>query len=126
MNKVILTGRITTKPELKKTQKGTAYTSASIAVQRDLKNAAGEYETDFINFTAWDKQAEYLCNYVNKGNRLDLVGRWQTRKYEDKDGKERVANEVVVESVSAYIEHPKGDVPVSEENLTINKEDLPF
>lgn len=126
MNKVILTGRITAKPELKKTQKGTAYTSASIAVQRDLKNAAGEYEVDFINFTAWDKQAEYLCNYVNKGNRLDLVGRWQTRKYEDKDGKERVANEVVVESVLAYIEHPKGDVSVSEENLMINKEDLPF
>ena len=125
MNKVILTGRITAKPELKKTQKGTAYTSSSIAVQRDLKNAAGEYEVDFINFTAWDKQAEYLCKYADKGYKLELVGRWQTRNYEDKDGNKRVANEVVVEQASAFNPHPKGDVP-ADASSNIAEEEIPF
>ena len=97
MNSVCLSGNLCKDVELKKTASKKAVVSNTIAVNRDFKNEDGEYDTDFINIVVWEKTAEYLSKYAKKGDRIELVGKWQVRKYQTSDGENRVANECVVE-----------------------------
>lgn len=108
LNKVIITGRLTANPELKTTQSGTNVTQFSLAVQRNFKNGNGEYNTDFINVTAWRKQAEFVSNYFGKGQLITVVGSLQSRSYEDKEGNKRSIFEVVAEEV-LFAESRKSD-----------------
>lgn len=97
MNRVCLSGNLCKDIELKKTSSKKAVVSNTIAVSRDFKNDDGAYETDFINIVVWEKTAEYLSKYAKKGDRIELVGKWQVRKYQSSDGKYKVVNECVVE-----------------------------
>ena len=67
LNKVLLTGRLTAAPELKTTASGINVTTFSLAVQRNYKNGAGEYDTDFINCVAWRNQADFITRFFDKG-----------------------------------------------------------
>lgn len=96
MNTVILMGRLTADPELKRTANDTAVTSFSIAVDRPM---AKEKTADFINISAWRKTAEFITKYFRKGSMIAIQGSLQTRRYEDKDGNKRTAYEVVANSV---------------------------
>ena len=87
MNRVCLIGRLTKDTELRATPNGTYTTSNTIAVNRNFKNANGEYDADFINIVAWRNTAEFLCKYAKKGSLVGCEGRIQTRTYEDTDGK---------------------------------------
>ena len=98
MNKVVLVGRLTAKPELRYTASNTAYTRFSIAVNRNFTNQSGEREADFINIIVWRKQAENIKNYVKKGSQVAIDGRIQTRNYEQ-DGVKRYVTEVVADNV---------------------------
>ena len=100
LNKILLTGRMTARPELKTTTNGTNVTQFSLAVQRNFKNGNGEYGTDFINCVAWRNQAEFLQRFVRKGNQLAVEGRIQTNSYTDANGNNRQAFDILVESVS--------------------------
>ena len=102
MNKVILSGNIVKDIEVRRTQSGEAVVSNTVAVRREYKNVNNEYDTDFINFVAWRSQAEYLEKYAVKGDRVELVGRWQVRKYTDSNNATRTVDEVVVESITAF------------------------
>jgi single-strand DNA-binding protein len=102
MNKVILSGNLCQDIELKQSAAKKSVVTNCIAVQREYKNANGEYESDFINIVVWDKQAEYLSKYASKGDRVELCGRWTVRKYTANDGTNRVVNECVVESIKAF------------------------
>ena len=102
MNKVILSGNLCHEIELKQTQSGKSVVTNCVAVQREYKNDKGEYESDFINLVIWGAQADYLSRYANKGDRVELVGRWQIRKYTANDGTTRTVNECVVESIKAF------------------------
>lgn len=102
MNKVILTGNLVRDPELKQTPSGTNVVENTIAVNRDRKDANGEYQTDFIPFVAWSNQAEYLARNGRKGDRAEIVGRWQQREYTDRDGNRRRVDEVQVENLSVF------------------------
>lgn len=97
-NLVVLTGRLTADPELKTTQSGVSVTSFSIAVQRKYKSGE-EAETDFINIQAWRSSAEFICKYFKKGNMIGIEGCIQTRRYQDRDGNNRTAFEVVANNV---------------------------
>ncbi len=99
MNRVMLVGRITAKPELRYTSSNLAYTRFSLAVNRTYNNAQGEKQTDFINIVVWRKQAENVCNYLNKGSLVSIEGRLQTGNYVDKDGNKRYTTEVLADSV---------------------------
>ena len=99
MNKVILTGRLTQSPELKRTNSGTSVVQFSVAVRRSFKNASGEYDTDVINCVAWKQTAEMIVKYFAKGDGITISGSIQTRKYTAKDGSERKAVEVIADSV---------------------------
>ena len=99
MNRVMLVGRLTTKPELRYTGSNLPYSRFSIAVNRTFNNAQGQREADFINIVVWRKQAENVCNFLNKGSLVSVEGRLQTGSYDDKDGNKRYTMEVVADSV---------------------------
>lgn len=129
-NKVMLGGRLTTDPELKKTQQGTSVTSFSLAVNRK----ANKDVTDFINLVAWRNTAEFICNFFKKGSSIMVEGELQARTYEDKQGNKRQVYEVIVSD--AYFVDSKSDnegfvPPTSQiepnfEELNNEDEDLPF
>ena len=99
MNRVMLIGRITTKPELRYTGSNIPYTRFSVAVNRTFSNNQGQKETDFINVVIWRKQAENVCNFLDKGSLVAVEGRLQTGNYDDKDGNKRYTMDVVGDNV---------------------------
>ena len=99
LNKIILMGRLTRDPELRRTGTGTAVTSFSLAVDRDFKSQSGEKETDFIDLVAWRSTAEFVSKYFTKGRMAVVEGRLQIRDWTDKDGGKRRSAEVVADNV---------------------------
>ena len=99
MNRVVLIGRLTAKPELRYTGSNLPFTRFSIAVNRNFTNAQGQREADFINIVVWRKQAENVCNFLNKGSLVAIEGRIQTGSYDGQDGNRRYTFEVVADSV---------------------------
>ena len=97
LNIVALQGRLSADPEQRTTQNGTAVTSFSLAVQRNVKGGDGEYGTDWIDCVAWKGTAEFICKYFQKGQLMAVNGSLQTRSYE-KDGVKRKTTQVVVQS----------------------------
>lgn len=98
MNRVLLVGRLTAKPELRYTNSNLPYTRFSVAVD-GIRSANGERRTDFINTVAWRKQAENICQYLDKGSLVSVEGRLQTSNYTDKDGNKRYSMDVQVDNV---------------------------
>ena len=97
-NKAILGGRLTSDPEVKTTQSGTPVCSFSIAVNR--KGAKdGQQQSDFIACVAWKERAELIGKYFRKGSSICIVGELQTRKWQDNNGNNRSATEVIVNEV---------------------------
>lgn len=99
LNKVIIMGRLTRDPELRRTQGGTAVTSFTMAVDRDFKSQSGEKETDFIDVVAWRNTGEFAAKYLTKGRMAAVEGRIQARDWQDKDGNRRKTVEVVADNV---------------------------
>jgi len=96
MNKIILVGRMAKDIELRQTSTGKAVGNFSIAVDRRFKRD-GEPTADFFNVVAWNKPAELIDAYLNKGDRIALTGRLQTRSYDANDGTRKYFTEVVLE-----------------------------
>ena len=99
LNRIILMGRLTRDPELRRTGSGTAVTSFSLAVDRDFKSQSGEKETDFIDIVAWRNTAEFVSKFFTKGRMAVVEGRLQLRDWTDKDGNKRRNAEVVVDNI---------------------------
>lgn len=99
MNRVVLIGRLTAKPELRYTGSNVPFARFSLAVNRTFTSANGERETDFINIVIWRKQAENVCNYLDKGSLVSVEGRIQTGSYDAQDGTKRYTTDVVADSV---------------------------
>ncbi|MDD3341373.1 MAG: single-stranded DNA-binding protein [Bacilli bacterium] len=99
MNRAMLIGRLTAKPELRYTSSNLPFARFSIAINRTFAGRDGQRETDFINIVVWRKQAENVCNFLDKGSLVGVEGRIQTGSYDDKDGNKRYTVEVVADSV---------------------------
>ena len=99
LNRIVLMGRLTRDPELRRTGSGTAVTSVTLAVDRDFKEQDGTKKADFINVVAWKGTAEMLAKYFTKGRMAVVEGRLQLRDWTDKDGNKRRTAEVVANSV---------------------------
>lgn len=138
-NLVVLTGRLTADPELKTTPNGVSVTSFSIAVSRRYR-AGEETQADFINIVAWRQTAEFITKYFKKGTMIGIEGSIQTRRYVDKDGKNRTVFEVVANNAQ-FVESKRdggvtgdtADAPASYSNTGANDfaeisgdDDLPF
>ena len=99
LNKIVLMGRLTRDPELRRTQSGTAVASFTLAVDRDYKPQDGERETDFIDIVAWRGTGEFVSKYFTKGRMAVVEGRLQVRDWKDKDGAKRRSTEVIADNV---------------------------
>jgi single-strand DNA-binding protein len=102
-NLVVLTGRLTADPELKTTPNGVSVCSFDIAVDSGYGD---NKKTNFIKIVAWRGSAEFVAKHFKKGNMIGIEGSIQTRKYQDKNGNNRVAFEVVVNDVQ-FVESKK-------------------
>ena len=85
LNRIVLMGRLTRDPELRRTQSGTAVVSFSIACDRDYAAQGAERETDFIDIVAWRGTAEFVEKYFSKGRMIVVGGRLQIRNWQDKE-----------------------------------------
>ena len=137
MNKVILMGRLTKDPEVRYTQNtNTLVASFSLAVNRRFAKQGEERQADFINVVAWSKTGEFCSKYFKKGQQVGIIGRIQTRNWEDENKQKHYITEVVAEE--AYFADSKreqgesfantfGDsVSEASEFAVSSDDDLPF
>ena len=97
LNNVVLVGRMTRDAELRYTPSNVAVATFTLAVNRTFKNENGEREADFINCVMWRQQAENLANWAKKGALIGIIGRIQTRSYDNQQGQRVYVTEVVAE-----------------------------
>ena len=128
MNKTILLGRLTKDPEVRYTQNtNTMVTSFTLAVNRRFVKQGEDRKADFINCITWNKTAEFVIKYFKKGQQVGVIGRIQTRNYDDEQGIKHYVTEVIAEEV-----YFAGDKKVETQNNTIDDfeitdiSDLPF
>jgi len=99
INRVILVGRLTKDPALRKTANGTSVATFTVACDRRFQGQNQENQADFINCVAWRQSADFLSQYASKGRLVGVEGRIQTRSYDDQTGKRVYVTEVVCDSV---------------------------
>lgn len=137
INNVVLVGRLTRDPELRYTPSNVAVATFSLAVNRNFKNQAGDYEADFISCIMWRQQAENFANWLKKGALVGITGRIQTRSYDNQQGQRVYVTEVVAESFqilekkdnSANNASMENQIPPSFEKpnpMDISDDDFPF
>lgn len=134
LNRIDIMGRLTADPTLRHTNSNIPVASFTLAVDRDRKNESGEKETDFIDVVVWRHTAEFVSKYFTKGSMAVVSGRLQMRKWQDKDGNNRISAEVQADGV--WFGESKRDgggsaVPAASEptNFAVTKEpddDLPW
>ena len=100
LNVVAIMGRLVADPELRTTQNGTNVCSFRIACDRNFARQGEQRQADFIDIVAWRQQAEFVSKYFQKGSLIAIEGSLQTRQYQDKQGNNRTALEVVASNVS--------------------------
>ena len=99
LNHIVIMGRLTRDPELRKTNSGTSVASFTVAVDRDFSGKDGsEKETDFIDCVAWRNTADFVSKYFTKGRMIVVSGRLQLRDWTDKEGNKRRSAEIVADS----------------------------
>ncbi len=133
MNNTCLVGRLTRDPELRHTANNIAVANFTVAINRPFKNENDENDADFINCVAWRDRAENTAKFCRKGDMIGVVGRLQTRSYDDKEGNRRFITEVVCENVQ-FLEPKKDDTAKEQpkprkpepEPETPTDDDLPF
>ena len=99
INRVVLVGRMTRDPELRRTPQGDAVTSFTLAVNRNYTSRDGQQQADFINCVVWRKPAENVERYCSKGSLVGVEGRIQTRSYGNSQGQKVYVVEVICDSV---------------------------
>ncbi len=142
LNKVMLSGRITNDIELRYTAKGTAVVKFTLAVDKNFKDSAGQWQsqTSFLDVVAWEKWAEAVNNNAHKGSPVIVEGRIDARTYVDKDNNNRKAVEITAEYIQFLEYKPRSDsdspldshedVPLPDESSVpkpqVTNDDVPF
>ena len=130
LNHIVIMGRLTRAPELRKTQSGTPVASFTLACERDFAPQGETRETDFIDIVAWRYTAEFVDKYFSKGQMAVVSGRLQIRNWEDKEGNKRRSAEILADHV--YFGEGKKDRAETYEpqggfsEITDDDPDLPF
>ena len=99
LNVVAIMGRLVADPELRTTQQGTNVCTFLIACERSYTPKGQQRQADFVDIVAWGKTAEFICKYFQKGSMIAIDGSLQTRQYQDKNGNNRTAVEVVANNI---------------------------
>lgn len=109
LNKIVLMGRLTADPELKRTQSDVATCKITVAVDRDFTPKGQEKQADFISVVAWRQTAEFISKYFSKGRMITVEGGLRTGSYEDKNGTKHYTTDVYADKV--YFCGDKSDKP---------------
>ena len=128
MNKTILMGRLTKDPDTRYTQTtNTQVTSFTLAVNRRFVKE-GEQQADFINIVAWNKTAEFVSKYFKKGQQVGVIGRIQTRTWDDDQGQKHYVTEVIAEEVYFADSKKEGqaETTTTTNDFEISSDELPF
>lgn len=136
INRVVLVGRLTRDPELRRTQNGTSVASFTLAIDNRLKDANGQYTTSFIPCVVWNQQAENCVRFIHKGSLVGIEGRLNQRTYQNKEGNNVQVIEVMCDSVQ-YLDPKKQEESPKEtptqtaetnkpNNVDVPDDDLPF
>lgn len=134
INRVVLVGRLTRDPELRRTQNGTAVASFTLAIDNRIKDENGNKTTSFIPCVVWNQQAENCVRFLHKGSLAGIEGRLNQRTYQNKEGNNVQVIEVMCDSVQ-YLEPKKQEEsspsaePVETKNtsnVNVDEDSLPF
>jgi single-strand DNA-binding protein len=125
MNIVVLQGRLTKDPEKRFTQNNVETASFTLAVDRQFK-VNGEKVTDFVNCVAWKQTADFIAKYFSKGERMTVCGKLQSHTYTDKNGNNRTAWEVVVDTAELCEKKSTKDTNKAEFEPIPDDAELPF
>ena len=98
INRVVMVGRMTRDPELRRTGSGAAVTSFTLALNRNYNSADGQ-QADYISCVVWNKVAENVAQYCSKGSLVGVEGRLRSRTYDNEQGQRVFVTEVVCDSV---------------------------
>lgn len=111
LNKVMIIGNLGRDPEMRYTPSGQPVTQFTVAVNRNYKNQAGEWqeETEWFRIVAWGPLAERTAEYLRKGRKVYVEGRLQTRQWEGQDGQKRYTTELVANTVTPLDPRPRDD-----------------
>ena len=123
LNTVAIQGRLTYAPELKSTQTGKSITRFQVACDRNYQAQGKERQADFIDCVAFDKTAEFIHRYFNKGSMIAVEGNIQTNNFNDKDGNNRKSTEIVARNVSFCESKKNATEKATEPNLSISKQE---
>lgn len=99
LNNIVIMGRLTADPILRRTQNGVAVASFTLACERDFAAQGETRETDFIDIVAWRYTAEFVEKYFSKGQMAIVTGRLQIRNWQDKEGNKRRSAEILADHV---------------------------
>lgn len=113
MNVVVIMGRLTADPELRRTASQVAVSAFTVAVDRRFVPKGEERQTDFIDCVAWRQTAEFLCRHFHKGQRIAVTGELQMRQFTDKNGNKRTVYEVIADNVEFCESKPQGNRPAT-------------
>ena len=114
MNKVVLMGRLTRDPGVRYTQtNNTLVASFSLAINRRFVRQGEERQADFINIVAWSKLGEFCSKYFKKGQQVGVIGRLQTRNWDDENGQKHYVTEVIAEETYFADSKRDGDSGIS-------------
>lgn len=124
MNVIAITGNLCNDIELKYTANNKGYVENTVAVRKEKKDENGNYESDFINFVAFEKKADYLNNYAKKGNKVEIVGKLRVDTWKDKEGNSKSRTYVVADKLQLLTSKPKDEAktPI----IDIDDDALPF
>jgi len=116
LNKVMIIGNLGRDPEMRYTPSGQPVTQFTVAVNRNYKNQAGEWqeETEWFRIVAWGPLAERTAEYLRKGRKVYVEGRLQTRQWEGQDGQKRYTTELIANQVTSLDPRPRDDAPPDE------------
>jgi len=116
LNKCMIIGNLGRDPEMRYTPSGQPVTQFTVAVNRNYKNQAGEWqeETEWFRIVAWGPLAERTAEYLRKGRKVYVEGRLQTRQWEGQDGQKRYTTELVANTVTPLDPRPRDEVPRDE------------
>lgn len=102
LNVAAIQGRLVADPQLRQTMTGKNVASFRLACDRGRKTADGNNTVDWIDIVAWEKRADFAARYLTKGTMVTVSGRIQTRQYQDRNGNNRQAVEIVAGEISFF------------------------
>ncbi len=134
INRAVLVGRLTRDPELRRTPNNAAVTTFTLAID-DRVGRDREKTTSFINIVCWNQTAEFVANYIKKGNLVGVDGRIQQRSYDNQEGRKVYVFEIIADSVQALetraqreeeVGYVQDEPPADVTGIDIADDDLPF